>query len=440
LQTLKGRTRRFATLRRYGIALVALLAFSGPARGESLDRVVAVINDDVITHLELENRLSGLDAEIRAQGGEVPPREELRKQMLQQMINDKLQLQAAKRLGLSVSEEAIDEALTNIARNNQLSVRQLREALASEGVSYELFREGIKTQMLINQIYTRHIRNRIIVTDEELDGFIASGGGRADAREYDISHILLRVSEGASQEQSNRVRDRAKSIVSSLDRGMAFSEAAARFSEAEDASEGGRLGWRTPQQLPELFTEALSKIDVGSYTKVLQSPAGFHILYINDAKGSNATAVTQTNVRHILVKTDEFLSESEARHRVEQLRERVLNGESFADLARVHSDDPISAMKGGELGWVMPGELTGSFEEAMAKLEPEQLSPPVSSPFGFHLIQVLDRRQKNMGEEVTRGRARSRLVAQKSEERYESWLKRLRSESYVEILDENLKL
>jgi len=426
--------------RRYGVVIAAVLCISGVVRGESLDRVVAVINDDVITYLELENRLSGLDAEIRAQGGEVPPRNELRKQMLQQMINDKLQLQAAKRLGLNVSEEAVDDAVLNVAESNRLTLAQLKEALASEGIGYDLFRGSIRTQMLISQIYTRHIRNRIVVTDEELDGFIASGGGRADAREYDVSHILIRLPENATPGQRDTALNKAKSIVSSLQRGMPFAEAAAKFSEAPDAAEGGRLGWREPEQLPDLFTEALGKIDIGSSTNVLQSPAGYHILYINDAKGSNASAVTQTNVRHILIKTDEFLSEPEARHRVEQLRDRILNGESFADLARVHSDDPLSAVKGGELGWIMPGELTGSFEQAMDKLKPGEVSEPVFSPFGFHLIQVLDRRQENMGEEVTRGRARARLVAEKSDERYESWLRRLRDESYVEILDDNLKL
>jgi len=426
--------------RRFGIIIIAVVCIGGEVRGQSLDRVIAVINDDVITHLELENRLTSLDAEIKSQGGDAPPRDELRRQMLQQMINDKLQLQAAKRLGLSVDEKAIDEAVQNVARNNRLTLNQLREALATEGISYGLFRESIKTQMLINQIYTRHIRNRIVVTEEELDGFISSGGGRADAREYDVSHILVRVAENADPEITDIARDKAKSIVSSLQRGMEFAEAAKKYSDAPDASEGGRLGWRTPKELPELFTEALSRIDIGSSTNVLQSPNGFHILHINDAKGSNQSAVTQTNVRHILIKTDEFLSQSEAEHRVEQLRERVLNGESFPDLARVHSDDPISAIKGGDLGWVMPGELTGSFEDAMGKLKAGEVSEPVFSPFGFHLIQVLDRRQQNMGEEVTRGRARAQLVAQKSEERYESWLKRMRDQSYVEILDDNLKL
>lgn len=426
--------------RRYGIFILVLAAISGVVRAESLDRVVAVIDDDVITYLELENRLTGLDAEIRSQGGEVPPRAELRKQMLQQMINDKLQLQAAKRLGLSASEAAIDEAVRNVAQSNRLTLGQLREALASEGIAYDLFRESIKTQMLINQIYTRHIRNRIVVTDEELDGFIASGGGRADAREYDVSHILIRVTENATPEQNDIALNKAKSALSSLQRGMSFEEAVARYSEAPDASKGGRLGWRTPEQLPDLFTEALGEIDIGASTNVLQSPAGYHILHINDAKGTNASAVTQTKVRHILIRVDEFLSESEAEHRVHQLRERILNGESFADLARVHSADPMSAVKGGELGWTMPGELTGSFEEAMSKLAPGELSGPVFSPYGFHLIQVEDRREKNMGKEVTRGRARARLVAQKSDERYESWLRRLRSEAYIEILDDNLNL
>lgn len=422
------------------IVAVVILSFGSAAHAQSLDRVIAVINDDVITRLELENRLTGLDAEIKTKGGDSPPRDVLRKQMLQKMINDKLQLQTAMRMGLKVSENALDEAVMSVARNNKLTLRQLREALAAEGIPYALFRDSINTQMLINQIYTRLIRNRVVITEEELDGYIANGGGKADAREYDISHILVRVAEGASPEKLDIGRNKAKSIVSRIQRGMDFAEAAATYSEAPDAAQGGRLGWRTPDQLPELFSDALGKIDVGRSTNVLQSPNGFHILYINDAKGSNATAVSQTRVRHILFRTDEFLSEAEAEQRVEQIRERILNGDDFAELARIHSDDPISAAKGGELGWVMPGELTGSFEDAMGKLDVRELSGPVLSPFGLHLIQVLDRRQQNMGKEVTRGRARAQLVAQKSEERYENWLRRLRDESYVEILDDGLKL
>jgi len=427
--------------RKYGIiATVIVLCLGEVVYAQSLDRVIAVINDDVITQLELDNRLAGLDAEIKTKGDEMPPRNVLRKQMLQRMIDDKLQLQAAKRFGLSVNEGALNEAVMTVAQNNKLTLRQLRDALAAEGIPYALFRDGIKTQMLINQIYTRRIRNRVRVTDEELDGYIANGGGKADAREYDISHILIRVAEDAGVEKVDSARNKAKSIVSSLQRGMDFAEAAAKYSDAPDAEKGGGLGWRTPDQLPELFTEALSKIDVGRSTNVLQSPNGFHILHINDAKGRNASAVQQTQVRHILIRTDEFLSQSEAENRIEQLRERVLNGEDFAQMARVHSADPISATKGGELGWVMPGELTGSFEDAMNKLDIGELSESVLSPFGLHLIQVLDRREQNMGKEVTRGRARAQLVAEKSKESYEEWLRRLRDESYVEILDKNLRL
>jgi len=427
--------------RKYGIiATVIVLCLGEVVYAQSLDRVIAVINDDVITQLELDNRLAGLDAEMKTKGDEMPPRNVLRKQMLQRMIDDKLQLQAAKRFGLSVNEGALNEAVMTVAQNNKLTLRQLRDALAAEGIPYALFRDGIKTQMLINQIYTRRIRNRVRVTDEELDGYIANGGGKADAREYDISHILIRVAEDAGVEKVDSARNKAKSIVSSLQRGMDFAEAAAKYSDAPDAEKGGGLGWRTPDQLPELFTEALSKIDVGRSTNVLQSPNGFHILHINDAKGRNASAVQQTQVRHILIRTDEFLSQSEAENRIEQLRERVLNGEDFAQMARVHSADPISATKGGELGWVMPGELTGSFEDAMNKLDIGELSESVLSPFGLHLIQVLDRREQNMGKEVTRGRARAQLVAEKSKESYEEWLRRLRDESYVEILDKNLRL
>ncbi len=422
--------------RRFGLFLTAFLfLLCSTAYAASVDRVVAIVNDDVITQIELENRLTGLYAEIKARGATAPPEDVVRKQLLERMINDRLQLQAADRLGIDISEQELDAAVMTVAQNNKMTLRQLREALAQQGITYQVFRESIRTDMVINQIFVRRIRNSVIVTEEELDDFIDKGGGRADAREYDVSHILIRVPETANASEVETARRKAEEAKSRLNQGMGFAEAAATFSDAPDALEGGRLGWREPRQLPELFTQALSAVDVGQSTDILQSANGFHILHVNDARGANETAVTQTLVRHILMRTDEFLSDDEAEHRLQQLRERILNGEEFSELARIHSDDTLSAAKGGELGWVSPGEVVPAFEDVMQQLQPGEISQPVQSPFGFHIIEVLDRRQKNMGEEATRARARAQLVAQKSDERYEQWLRRLRDESFVEILE-----
>lgn len=422
--------------RRFGLYLTALLfLLCSAAYAASLDRVVAIVNDDVITQIELENRLKGLYAEIKARGTTAPPEDILRKQLLERMINDRVQLQAADRLGIDISEQELDAAVMTVAQNNKMTLRQLREALSQQGVPYALFRDSIRTDMVINQIFVRRIRNSVIVTEEELDNFVDKGGGRADAREYDVSHILIRVPETADASEVEQAKRKAEEAKSRLNQGMDFSEAAATFSDAPDALEGGRLGWREPRQLPELFTQALSTVEVGQSTDILQSANGFHILHVNDARGANETAVAQTLVRHILMRTDEFLSDDEAEHRLQQLRERILNGEEFSELARIHSDDTLSAAKGGELGWVSPGEVVPAFEDVMQQLQPGEISQPVQSPFGFHIIEVLDRRQKNMGEEATRARARAQLVAQKSDERYEQWLRRLRDESFVEILE-----
>lgn len=419
--------------------MISLLMFLGNAAfAGSLDKVLAIVNDDVITQLELEKRFLSVSAEMATRGGATAPKEVLRRQLLDRMISDKLQLQAAARMGLTVSEEEVNEAITSIARTNNMTVRQLRTALAAEGIAYADFREGITTQLMIRQIFLRRIRNRVVVTDEELDDFIARGGGKADAREYDISHILVRVPETNDTDAVERAKRKVEEAVSKVKGGMDFSQAAEIYSDSSDALEGGRLGWRNPEQLPELFTKALSEIDRGQMSRVLQSENGFHVLYINEARGDNATAVEQTKVRHILIRTDEFLSETEAKYRLAEITDRIRNGADFGELARVHSDDAISAGKGGELGWVMPGELTGSFEAAMEGLGIGVLSEPVQSPFGFHLIEVLDRRQQNMGDAVTRGRARGQLVAEKSEEKYEDWVQRLRDQSYIEILDEDL--
>lgn len=417
------------------IVSALLFFFANAVHSASVDKVVAIVNDDVITRIELDNRLKGFHAEIEAKGAAAPPEDVLRKQMLELMINDRIQLQAADRLGINISEAELGAAVMAVAQNNKMTLRQLREALAKQGIPYSLFRESIRTDMVINQIFVRRIRNSVLVSEEELDNFITRGGGKADAREYNISHILIRVPETATADEVEQARGKAEGTKSRLDQGMEFSEAAATFSDAPDALEGGQLGWREPRQLPELFTEALSRIDVEGTTEILQSANGFHILHINDARGANTTSVKQTLVRHILMRTDEFLSDAEAEHRLEQLRERILNGEDFNELARVHSDDTLSAAKGGELGWISPGELVPAFEEEMQRLKPGEVSVPIQSPFGFHIIEVLDRRQKNMGEEATRARARAQLVARKSDERYEQWLRKLRDESFVEILE-----
>lgn len=423
--------------RKYGLLVLALLlCFHGAAMGASVDKVIAVVNDDVVTQLELEARLNRLRAELKAGGAEIPPDEVLRSRMLDRMVMDKLQMQAAERMNITVSEPELDAAVLSVAQNNSLTVRQLRQALADEGIPYNLFRENLKTQIVVSQIINQRIRRRVVVSEDELDDFVARGGGRADAREYDISHILIRIPETASAEDVDQARAKAEKVWDRLREGMKFQEAAATYSDAPDALEGGRLGWKTPGQLPDLFAKELSGVEVGGNTRILQSPNGFHILHINDARGVSSTSVTQTHVRHILMKVDEFLSESEAAQRLDEIRDRILNGEDFAELARIHSDDPVSAAQGGDLGWVMPGELTGPFEAEMNVLEPGEISRPLRSSFGLHLIQVLERRQENMGEEVMRGRARAQLISQKTDEEYEQWLRRLRDEAFVEILDQ----
>ena len=418
------------------IAGIFLFLICNIGHTASVDKVVAIVNDDVITQIELDNRLRGLYADIQARGATAPPEDVLRKQLLERMINDRIQLQAADRFGIDISEQELDAAVMTVAQNNKMTIRQLREALAQQGIPYPMFRDSIRTELVINQIFVRRIRNSVVITEEELDSFIDKGGGMADAREYDVSHILVRVPETATASEVEQAKNKAMEAKSRLDQGMDFAQAAATYSDAPDALEGGQLGWREPRQLPELFTAALSRIDVGQNTDILESANGFHILHMNDARGVNATSVEQTHVRHILMRTDEFLSETEAQHRLEQLRERIVNGEEFSELARVHSDDTLSAANGGDLGWVTPGELVPAFEEAMGHLQPGEISQPIQSPFGFHIMEVLDRRKKNMGSEATRARARAQLVAQKSDERYEQWLRRLRDESFVEILEQ----
>jgi peptidyl-prolyl cis-trans isomerase SurA len=399
-----------------------------------LDRIVAVVNSQVITRHDLNDRLTIALKQLQQQGTPAPPRENLERQVLERMILMNVQLQYARDTGLRIDDGQLDKAIERIASDNQLTLPQLRSALEKDGVTFAKFRGDIREEMIIARLREREVDNKIVVTDGEIDNLLkmeTSRQGKAD--EFNLSHILVRVPEQASPDQLQERRARAEQALEQIKAGVDFRQVAATISDAPDAIQGGAMGWREMDRLPAIFVEALQPLAPGQVSPVLRSPNGFHIVRVNDRRGQNAPLiVTQTHARHILIKTSEIVSEKEALERIEKLKERVDNNANFAEIARLQSEDS-SASRGGDLGWLSPGDTVPEFEKAMDAVKIGQISPPVKTPFGWHLIEVLERRRQDMSSEQQRLRARQALRAQKSDEAYQEWVRQLRDKAFVEI-------
>ncbi len=362
-----------------------------PTKPIELDRVVAVVNSDAITLFELNGRIRMIEAQLKRQGTAAPPEDVLRKQILERIITDKVQLQLARETGLRVDDVELDQAITRIAENSRMSLAEFRKALTSDGTSWKAFREDIRDEMIIARLREREVENRIVISEGEIDNYLANpGAAGAAADEVRLSHILLRVPENADPVQLQQLRQRAEAALAQVKSGGDFAQVAAAFSQAPDALNGGDIGWRSPDRLPALFAETAAKLKIGEVSGVLKSPAGFHILKLTERRGGTAAAqkVQQTHARHILIKTSELVSEAEAVRKLEDLKDRLNHGADFAELARLYSND-LSAARGGDLGWIYPGDTVPQFERAMNTLKPNEVSSPVQSPFGWHLIQVL---------------------------------------------------
>jgi peptidyl-prolyl cis-trans isomerase SurA len=401
------------------------------ARAVEADRIIAVVNDEVITLNELRLRLAAVERQLRQQGVQLPPRDILERQLLERMIVDRVQLQHAKETGLLVDDVQLETALGRIARNNRMSPAEFRAALERDGIAWAKFREDIRAEILIGQLREREVDSRVTVSEGEIDNFLASGQAGGN-EEFNLAHILLRVPEQAKPEQLAAVRARAEEIAAQLARGTDFAQLAASYSDAPDGLSGGAMGWRSLDRLPSLFAEAVQKLKPGEVSPVLRSPAGFHLVKLLERRGGalGTAPVQQTRARHILVKTSELVSEAEAQRRLASLKERIDHGADFAELARLHSND-LSAAKGGDLGWLNPGDTVPEFERAMDALKAGQVSEPVRSPFGWHLIQVLERRV-DASEERVRLHARQVLRERKADEAYQDWLRQMRDRAYVE--------
>ncbi|MCU7915412.1 MAG: peptidylprolyl isomerase [Candidatus Thiodiazotropha sp. (ex Gloverina cf. vestifex)] len=405
---------------------------------QPLDQIVAVVNEDVITRSELDGRVREMMAQLNQKGVNLPPIEILREQVLDRMISKRLQLQTAERLGLSVDDATITKAIANIAETNNITLLQLRQVLENDGINFTLFRDQLREDILINRLKQKEVINRIVITEQDVSNFLAREIGTQRQRSaVHLLHILIATPEGASPEDVQQAKQRASTVYDELSNGTDFSEMAMRVSDGRQALEGGDLGWVETSRIPSLFTKMVDEMEPGTINEPVRNASGFHIVKLLEVKGGNKMLINQTKVRHILINTNEIVSDREARQRLETLRERILGGESFETLARSHSDDKASAIKGGDLGWTSPGDLVPQFEEQMNAQSLGQISEPFQSPFGWHIVQPLDRRQHDNTEEALRNTARQAIQKQKSEEAIALWLRRLRDEAYVELrLDE----
>ena len=426
-------------MRKLILLLAALAAATSVHAVTLVDRIVAVVNKDVITYSELNEAVGMAERQLRRQGTPAPERAVLERQMLERMILDKAQLQLARETGIRIDELQLDRAVERIAQSNNMTLVDFRKALEADGVGFDAWRGDIRQQMIMARLREREVENKVQVSDTEVDLFLEQQKNRPDDNtEYNIAHILVRVPEGASPERIRQARERAEQAAGEVKGGAPFARVAAAYSDAPDALQGGAIGWRNHQRLPEIFADALAKMNPGEVSAPLRSPAGFHIVQLVERRGAGAEApVVQTRLRHILIRTNEAVSEAEARRKLLDLRERIVSGgQDFAALARANSDDGTAA-RGGELDWVYPGDTVPEFERAYQELKVSEISQPVRTPFGYHLIQVLERRSSDLSPERKRLQARQALRDRKADEAYQEWLRQLRDQTYVELrLDE----
>ena len=417
---------------------VGLAAAQAPKRQPAdplpADRIVAVVNDEVVTLHELRTRLEVAVNQLKKQGTPLPARDVLERQMLERLVMDKVQLQQAKETGVKVDDAQLEQALQRIASSNKLSLSQLREALKKDGIAFPKFREEIRDEMTIARLREREVESKIVISEGEIDIYLSDDSAKSGGREeYEVAHILLRTPESASPEQIQRIKAKADQAFERVAKGDDFAQLAASFSDAPDGLQGGNLGFRVAERLPAIFSDVVVKLKVGEVAPVLRSPNGFHLVKLVSKRGGTvAKAVEQTHVRHILIKVNEVVSESDAKHKLEGLFERIKNGGSFPELARLFSQDG-SASKGGDLGWIYPGDTVPEFERVMNQLKPGEVSKPIQSPFGYHLIEVLERRVQDVSADRQRAAARQILRERKMDEAYQDWLRQVRDRAYVEF-------
>nr|VFJ99213.1 MAG: periplasmic chaperone for outer membrane proteins SurA [Candidatus Kentron sp. LFY] len=408
---------------------------SAPTPITDLNRIVAVVNDEVIVLSDLKNRMRTMRAELLRSGTKLPPAAVLKKRVLDRLIVELVQVQAARRIGIQIDDERATRAITNIARRNGLKLHQFRKILERDGYKFAIFRRDMERRLLIAEVQRRQVANRIQVTAREIDNYLATHASKPKPKEdYHLAHILITVPKSANPDEIAATHEKAKRIVARLRGGANFAKMAKTASDGQQASKGGDIGWRKKTQLPSLFKDIVIKMESGEISDPLRSASGFHIVKIIATRGKQEGrhVISQTNARHILIKTNELTSNTDAKTRLEQIRERITQGEDFEELARSHSEDRGTAVKGGNIGWISPGNVVPKFEQAMNKLRPMKISAPFRTQFGWHIVQVLGRRNHDGTEDVRRTKAMEKIRERKLKEEIDTWLRQLRDEAYVE--------
>ncbi len=403
-------------------------------KGELLDRVAAVVNDGVVLNSELDDQISIVGERLRAQKLELPPQNVLRQQVLERLILQEIQTQRAAKAGLKVPDETLNSALQDVAQRNNIPLSQLPEALKQQGIDYPAYREDVRKELTLGLLRQRDVLQRIAITPREIDSYLEKEAKMPAADlEYDVSHILIAVPQEATQAQLDAATKRAQDVSSRAKGGEDFAKLAVAFSNSQTALDGGRLGWRKGGELPTFLADTIAKLKPGEVSELLRTPTGFHIIRLNDIRGSGKKAIeTQIHVRHILMKTNALNDDALVRQKLEAIRQRILKGEDFAGLAQTSSEDPGSQSQGGDLGWTGPGTFVPEFEAAISGLKDNEISEPFHTQYGWHIVQLLGRREFDTTDELKRRQAIEAIRASKADEETELWLRRLRDEAYVE--------
>jgi peptidyl-prolyl cis-trans isomerase SurA len=404
------------------------------AQVQPLDKVVAIVDNDVIMQTQLEQRMQEVRQTIAKRGGGMPPEEELQKQVLDRLVLENLQLQIGERSGIRITDEELNAAMGTIAQRNKMSLDQFRAALSHDGLSYNTAREQVRREMVISRVRQRRVAERIQVSEQEVKNFLASDSGKAQlSQEYHLANILIATPEAANAQQIQAAGNQAMALYQQLREGADFAQLATAKSASDNALEGGDMGWRKAAQLPPPFDQMLAGMKPGEATQPVRTPGGFIILKLLEARGGQAEMRDEVHVRHILLKPSEIRSPAETQRLIETLYTRIQDGEDFATLAKNYSEDPGSALNGGDLNWIDPQSLVPEFRDVMAQTPVDTVSKPFQSQFGWHILEVLGRRATDATQQAREQQALNVLRNRKYDEELQTWLRQIRDEAYVEI-------
>jgi len=428
-------TRKLTEYLRPLLLASLLLGGAAQAQVQPLDRVAAIVNNDVVMQSQFDQRMQEVEQTIAKRGAQLPPMDQLRAQVMERLILESIQLQMGERAGVRIGDEELNQAMSTIAQRNNLTLEQFKAALARDGLSFDTAREQVRRELVINRVRQRVVADRIQISDHEVQNFLASDLGKLQmSEEFRLANITISLPDGASPDKIQTADREVQEIYRQLRAGTDFAQLAIARSSGETALEGGEIGWRKAAQLPPPFDTLVSRLSVGGVTEPVRTPNGYIILKLLEKRGGASHQVRdEVHVRHILIKQSEIRSESEVKTLIDRLYERIRNGEDFAALAKSFSEDPGSALNGGDLNWIDPNVLVPEFREVMASTPVGQLSPPFKTQYGWHVLEVLGRRATDSSTQVREQQALNMLRNRRYEEELQSWLRQIRDEAYVEI-------